>query len=140
MIPHVPGLTPRPDHAIAPGLEEGLALYRAGYFWEAHEAWEPLWLEAAPNSRERALLQGLIQLANAWLKLRMDRAPAAARIAALAAEHFARAGTDPCLDLPPGWPQSELARLRRAIPDTAADVQDNAQFKHRQSSRNMLSY
>ena len=64
MIPHLPGLTPRPRAEIAPGLEEGLALYRAGYFWEAHEAWEPLWLAAPPNSRERALLQGLIQLAN----------------------------------------------------------------------------
>jgi len=115
MIPHVPGLTPRPETAITPGLEEGLALYRAGYFWEAHEAWEPLWLEAAPNSRERALLQGLILLANARLKLRMGRGPAAARIAALAAEHLQRVGGMRCLGIGADWTESELGRLRRAI-------------------------
>lgn len=130
MIPHLPGLTPRPRAEIAPGLEEGLALYRAGYFWEAHEAWEPLWLAAPPNSRERALLQGLIQLANGWLKLRMDRAPAAERIAAIAAEHLARAGATPCLGLAPGWAAAELARLRQAIlaaRHDARDMHDSAQ-------------
>jgi len=126
MIPHLPGLTPRPEAAIAPGLEEGLALYRARFFWEAHEAWEPLWLAAAPNSRERALLQGLIQLANGWLKLRMARPAAAARIAALAAGHLARAGTAPCLGIAPDWTSGELDRLRAAIPPRPGDMHHNA--------------
>ncbi len=115
MIPHLPGLTPRPEAEIRPGLEEGLALYRAGFFWEAHEAWEPLWLDAAPNSRERALLQGLIQLANGWLKLRMGRAPAARRIAALAGEHLGRAGQGEVLGIDTGWGRAELARLESLV-------------------------
>lgn len=115
MTPHLPGLTPRPEAGIRPGLEEGLALYRAGFFWEAHEAWEPLWLDAAPNSRERAFLQGLIQLANGRLKLVMGREAAARRIAALAREHLARAGQGAVLGLEPGWALCELGRLERAL-------------------------
>ncbi len=70
----------------------GLALYEFGYFWEAHEVWEPVWLRCAPNSRERQTLAGLIQLANGCLKLRMGRARAAGRLAAEAARLFGEAG------------------------------------------------
>jgi predicted metal-dependent hydrolase len=127
MTPHLPGLTPRPEAEIRPGLEEGLALYRAGFFWEAHEAWEPLWLDAAPNSRERALLQGLIQLANGRLKLRMGRAGAAARIAGLAREHLGRAGEGEVLGIGPGWAWSELARLEaQVIPASGGQGAKNA--------------
>lgn len=132
MIPHLPGLTPRPTAEITPGLEEGLALYRAGYFWEAHEAWEPLWLAAAPNSRERALLQGLIQLANGWLKLRMGRPEAAARIAVLARDHIARVGPAPCLAIDPDWTRSELARLLDAIPRSCGNMHNNAHSDFRE--------
>jgi predicted metal-dependent hydrolase len=58
----------------------GIELYAAGYFWEAHEVWEPVWMASAPNSRERLLLAGLIQLANACLKLEMGRHKAALRL------------------------------------------------------------
>lgn len=56
----------------------GAKLCTDGFFWEAHEVWEAVWLTCAPNSAERHLLRGLIQIANAALKLRMGR-PAAAR-------------------------------------------------------------
>jgi hypothetical protein len=119
-------LTQRPTDPIRPELEEGLALYRAGFFWEAHEAWEPLWLAALPNSRERALLQGLIQLANGWLKQRLGRARAALRIAALAEAHLARAGQGAVLGLDSVWVQAELARLKAAANLLEEKVQDNA--------------
>lgn len=91
--PHLPGQNARPpEGAIAPGLEEGLAWYAAGYFWEAHEAWEPVWMAAPANSRERAVLQAMIQMANARLKLRMGRPGAAARILGLVDDHLARSG------------------------------------------------
>lgn len=109
--PYRPGMTPRPEAAIRPGLDEGLALYRAGFFWEAHEAWEPLWLAAAPNSRDRAFLQALIQLANGWLKLAMTRAEAAVRIAHLAGEHLGRAGEGHLLGIDTAWARAEHARL-----------------------------
>jgi uncharacterized protein len=47
-----------------PIFERGLRHFNAGEFFEAHEAWEELWL-AAPH-KERPFLQGLIQLAAAF--------------------------------------------------------------------------
>ncbi|HYO58012.1 DUF309 domain-containing protein [Archangium sp.] len=47
-------------------LAEGVALFNAGHFYEAHEAWEEAWLrESGPR---RLLLQGLILVAAGWLK------------------------------------------------------------------------
>ena len=45
-------------------FREGLAHFNAREFWEAHEAWEALWLEA--ESELHQFLQGLIQLAAAY--------------------------------------------------------------------------
>lgn len=68
----------------------GLHLLREGFYWEAHEVLEPVWMAAAPNSAEKAMAQAVIQLANAALKLDMGKPKAAARLAgmveALAAE------------------------------------------------------
>lgn len=56
-------------------LAEGLALFNAGRFFEAHEAWESAWLrEKGPR---RALLQGLILVAAGWLKRDAGRAEGA---------------------------------------------------------------
>ncbi len=46
----------------------GLELFRAGYYWEAHEAWEGLWKQAEGLEAQR--LRGMIQLAAALLKVR----------------------------------------------------------------------
>jgi hypothetical protein len=47
-------------------LEQGITLFNEGKFFEAHEAWEPLWRNAeAP--REKKFLQGLIMIAGAFL-------------------------------------------------------------------------
>lgn len=62
----------------------GFALYRAGYYWEAHEIWEPVWMRCAPNSIERLVLQAIIQLANAALKASQGNAKASARLQAIA--------------------------------------------------------
>ena len=45
-------------------LARGVELFNRGAFWEAHEAWEELWLRAGPDIR--LFVQGLIQLAAAW--------------------------------------------------------------------------
>lgn len=44
----------------------GAALFNAGEYWEAHEAWEPLWLRS--EGQERRLLAGTILLAAALHK------------------------------------------------------------------------
>jgi uncharacterized protein len=66
----------------APGFLLARQLFNAGYFWETHEVLEPLWEATLPNSQERHFLQGLIQLANACLKLRMQHPNAAVRLLA----------------------------------------------------------
>jgi uncharacterized protein len=45
-------------------FERGVELFNARRFWEAHEAWEELWL--ASSGDEKQFLQGLIQLAAAY--------------------------------------------------------------------------
>lgn len=98
-VVHVPGSGSKPDmvpleHAkqLAPAVTRaqdwqdnvpyiyGHELLRAGYFWEAHEVWEAVWLSTPVNGTERLLLQALIQKANANLKSVMQRDNAAARL------------------------------------------------------------
>lgn len=47
-------------------LSKGAALYNQGLFWEAHEAWEELWLEL--EGEQKLFVQGLIQAAAAGHK------------------------------------------------------------------------
>lgn len=107
---HIPGQTPRHPQgtfdvlhrSVRPGMSvaalaetaafrAGFRYLEAGYFWEAHEAWEPVWQALPPNSAERQFVQAIIQLANAELKLRMQRPRAALRLCAMAARHLAEA-------------------------------------------------
>lgn len=96
---YVPGRTPRHAegafeafHASvgAGPLAETLA-WRAGwhfieqgFFWEAHEVLEPVWMVLPPNAPERRFVQAVIQVANAALKLEMGRPRAALRLCGIA--------------------------------------------------------
>jgi predicted metal-dependent hydrolase len=51
-------------------LAEGLRLYCVGKFFDAHEAWESVWL-TAPQP-EKTFLQGLIQVTVAFHHLHRD--------------------------------------------------------------------
>ncbi len=62
----------------------GFVLFRGCYYWEAHEVWEAVWRSCRPNSRERHLVQGLIQLANGELKGMLGRVQAQTRLLRLA--------------------------------------------------------
>lgn len=66
-------------------LRVGIAYFERGYFWECHEVLEAVWLEAPDPSPERDMVQAVIQLANARLKLRMGRPKAAARLCGMVA-------------------------------------------------------
>lgn len=46
-------------------IARGVALFNDARFWEAHEEWEQLWLTA--EGEDRRFLQGLIQLAAAYV-------------------------------------------------------------------------
>lgn len=61
----------------------GLRWAEAGYFWEAHELFEAVWAVLPSRSRERRLVQAVIQIVNAGLKQRMGRPRAVARLAGM---------------------------------------------------------
>ncbi|HLG20963.1 MAG TPA: DUF309 domain-containing protein [Bdellovibrionota bacterium] len=46
----------------------GVDLFNAGYYWEAHEAWEGVWKALPPSCEESICLQGLIQVSAGLLK------------------------------------------------------------------------
>lgn len=49
----------------------GVDLYNYHFYWEAHEAWEGLWLASVKRSSEHMFIQGLIKTGAALLKIRM---------------------------------------------------------------------
>ncbi len=63
-----------------PALRYGLALNDRGYFWESQEVLEALWAAAPQGGRERILLRACIHVANANLRLRMQKGHSAARL------------------------------------------------------------
>ena len=77
------GTTPAPPieadcWAKSPLYLRGIELFNAGYYWEAHEAWESLWHAHGRRGPTADLLQALIKLAAAGVKIR-ERKPQGAR-------------------------------------------------------------
>ena len=66
----------------------GTDLYNCGYWWEAHETWEHLWLPLARESPPAHLLQGLIQLAAAHLKRHQSQSDGACGLVGRATSHL----------------------------------------------------
>ena len=63
-----------------PALRYGIALNDRGYFWESQEVLEAVWAAAPQGGRERILLRACILIANANLRLRIQKPHAAARL------------------------------------------------------------
>ena len=59
-------------------LREGARRFNAGLFFEAHEAWEEVWLESPRELRN--LYQGLIQVAAAFVHLQRNEYPGTVRL------------------------------------------------------------
>lgn len=62
------------DWAASDAFQRGVALFNAGYYWEAHEAWEALWHAHERKGPMADVLKGLIKLAAAGVKVR-ERQP-----------------------------------------------------------------
>lgn len=96
---YVPGKTPRhaentfdtirdtaqaglsPDQlAETSAFLAGMRYLEAGFYWEAHEVFEPVWMALPDPCAERQFVQGLIQIANGLLKIKMGKPKAAARL------------------------------------------------------------
>ncbi len=67
-------------------FQTGLLYLKKGYYWEAHEVLEPVWMALPKHSIERGFVQGLIQLANGRLKMLMGRPKATIRLVSQARE------------------------------------------------------
>ncbi|WP_417206830.1 DUF309 domain-containing protein [Antarctobacter sp.] len=72
------------DLAYSAAFRHGLFYIERGFYWEAHEVLEPVWMALPDGSVERRFVQALIQTANGLLKLRMGRPKAAQRLCRIA--------------------------------------------------------
>ena len=75
------------DGAIATHLRAGAAVYEAGEYHAAHDAWEAVWLDLDPGADHR-LLQGLIQLTAAVHHARNGNAAGATGLAGSARDYL----------------------------------------------------
>jgi hypothetical protein len=100
-----------------PALRYAIALNDRGYFWESQDILETVWAAAPQGGRERMLLRACILIANANLRLRMQKPNAAARLLGEALGELralvrnAAAGGDGFAD---GFPSARLAALLAA--------------------------
>lgn len=110
---HVPGLTPHPvrdprGHSfqaeeMAPDLSLprlprgwrtcqayllGVDLFNRAYLWEAHEAWEIVWIGAGKTTCPGHLAQALIQVSAGLLRLHLGTPAGAANLLRRARRHF----------------------------------------------------
>lgn len=69
-----------------------LDLFDHRYLWEAHEAWEGLWVACARGSRDAEGLQGLIQLAASRLTRHLGEERASLNLVVRAATRLERVG------------------------------------------------
>ncbi len=84
-IPYLPGINEKdPQFQLLPrdsdahwsqtsGYLHGIDLFNHGCYWEAHEAWEDLWLPLEKEDPVRVFIQGLIQGSAALLKTRLNQ-------------------------------------------------------------------
>ncbi len=145
-MPELPGGTPAPAHAYVPGqtarhpegwfdplktidadpfdspaMRAGLDYLHAGYFWECHEVLEAVWLALPDPSAERHMVQAVIQLANARLKLAMGRPKATLRLCAMVQEHLVAGRASRPI---PGATPPELLEWAANAADQAAQAQN----------------
>jgi Domain of unknown function (DUF309) len=79
---------PLPVEARADAVREGLAAFRRGDAFVAHELFEPAWMGSA-DTAERELLQGLIKLAAGYVHAARDNPLGVAKNLTGAREHLA---------------------------------------------------
>lgn len=119
----------RESHCLPPGRWHccaaylfGCDLYNHGYWWEAHEAWESVWLNSG-DPIQRHYFQGLIQVANAHLKLEMGRPRAVARLRREYLHHLSPVAAldhymgNPLSDWLPAVERYHTQRLRQVRPE-----------------------
>ncbi|WP_435344334.1 DUF309 domain-containing protein [Haloarchaeobius sp. HRN-SO-5] len=94
-------------------LRAGVAVYNAGDFHDAHDAWEDLWLDLDRDTDDERLLHGLIQFTAAVHHASGRNWTGCVGLAESAGEYLA--------DLPDEYRGVDVARVRRILVDLAAD-------------------
>ena len=94
----------------------GIVYFNAGFYWECHEVLEPVWMATPERSPERDMVQALIQLANARLKLKMDRPNASSRLCGMVRTHLSRCPEDrPTMGLSVSEMEKRVAKTNRDV-------------------------
>ena len=131
---YVPGKTPRHHEGFFDVIREtatadlsssqlsqshafrlGLRYLEDGFYWEAHEVFEPVWMVLPDPSVERRFVQGLIQIANGFLKVEMDRPKAAARLIAIARDLVPESGEGQIMGVELSFVHALLASLDKEM-------------------------
>ncbi len=112
-------MTHRAPDTTQQRIEEGRALFNAGRFFEAHEAWEDAWRQE--TGRGRRLLQGLIQIAAGLHKASGGAAGACARLLEAGLEKIADS-EEPALQAFSAEVRASLEEARRWERGEAAGV------------------
>ncbi len=94
-------------------LRAGVAIYNAGEYHAAHDAWEDAWLALETDTADERLLHGLIQFTAAVHHARNDNRTGAVGLAESAREYLA--------DLPRTYRGIDVASVRDALDALAAD-------------------
>ena len=90
---------------------EGVRLFNEGRYWDAHEAWERIWVRLPKGAAERRFCQGLILLAAAFLH--RERARSAPERSAKPAVRCYRSGMEKLEGLPDVYVELDLVAIRR---------------------------
>lgn len=125
---HSHGTAPRRPDPLDPGRwqesEEylhGIDLFNHGYYWEAHDAWEALWVAAGKRGAVSEFLKGLIKLTAAGVKARQGVPEGVRRHAENAEAHFREAARAFDADRCAGFSLAALAEYARQVGGSAAD-------------------
>ena len=95
-------------------LERGAGLFNQGLYWEAHEAWEELWLEL--EDEPKLFVQGLIQVAAGYHKATVQMQPrGCVKLLTTALEKLERA--------PPDFLGVETERFLQEVRRSLAEAQ-----------------
>lgn len=109
----------------SPAYLWGCDLFNHGYYWEAHESWEGLWIAAGRKGPIARFLQGLIHLAAAGVKVREGKAAGvrshAERAGAAFAEVEQAAGTNVICGLDLRWLRSRAEEIAALPPESSED-------------------
>jgi predicted metal-dependent hydrolase len=100
---------------------KGLAAYRAGEFFDAHEHWEDMWHNK--NMPDRRFIQGLIQLTASFYKIQVGNINGARKLLAKSQEKF-----EDYAGLQRGIDVDDLCERIREIARRYEEISDTDQF------------